>query len=122
MYTVHKVSQGQQTGIVRTVGKRIDLGVLASVSVDPAEASEGVLAVDVHGARAADTFTTGSAEGESRVHLVLDLDESVEHLDNIRQLCVLQHAYTRTNHRARLVEINLVRLECGLLLGLLRVL
>ena len=95
-------------GIERTVGKRIDLGVLAGVPVDSAKARKGVLAVDVHGARATDTLTTGSAEGESRVHLILDLDECVEHLGIVRQLCMLQHAYTRTNHRACLVEINLV--------------
>ena len=35
----------------------VNLGVLRSFTVDTAEASESVYAVDVHGARAADTLT-----------------------------------------------------------------
>lgn len=60
--------------------QRINLGRLALVAVDPAETSERVLAVDVHGAGSADTLTAGTAEGEGRVDFVLDLDECVQHL------------------------------------------
>lgn len=60
--------------------QRIDLRILRCVSVNAAQAGEGVLAVDVHGARAADTFSAGASESERRVDFVLDFDESVENL------------------------------------------
>ena len=60
--------------------KRVDLGVLARVAVDTAETRKSVLAVDVHGARAADALAAGAAEGERGVDLVLDLDERIENL------------------------------------------
>lgn len=42
------------------------------------KASEAVTAVDVHSAGAADSFAARSAEGEGRIHFVLDLDERIE--------------------------------------------
>ena len=43
------------------------------------DASEGVDAADVHGARSADAFPAGPPECDGGVHLVLDLDERVQH-------------------------------------------
>lgn len=62
------------------MGEGVDLGVLAGVTVDSAETSEGVDSLNVHGARAANAFSARPAEGESGVVLVLDLDERVENL------------------------------------------
>lgn len=45
---------------------------------DLGETREPVTSIDVHGAGTADPLATRSAEGEGRVDLVLDLDESVE--------------------------------------------
>lgn len=67
------------------------------------EASKGVLAVDVHGAGAADTLAATSAERQGRVDLVLDADDGVEH------------------HGAGLVEVNGVALQARLLGGRVRV-
>ena len=64
----------------RTVREGVDLGVLRRVAIDPAEARQRVLAVDVHGAGAADTLAARPAECERRVNLVLDLDERVKDL------------------------------------------
>lgn len=61
------------------------------------EAGQGVLAVDVHGARAADALATAPAKGQGRVDLVLDADDGIEH------------------HGAGLVEVNGVALEPRLL-------
>ena len=84
MYTVgnqNLSSETQDTGLSeRTMRQRVDFGILGGIPVDSAETSQGVLAVDVHCARAADALAAGAAEGERRVDLVLDLDERVEHL------------------------------------------
>lgn len=42
------------------------------------QASQGVLAVDVHGTTATDTLTATSSESQGRVDLVLDTDESIQ--------------------------------------------
>ena len=60
------------------VGQRIYLGGFGGVRVDPAEAGEGVGTVDVHGARAADPLATRPPEGQRRIQLVLDLDQTVQ--------------------------------------------
>lgn len=65
---------------VRTVRKRIYLGVGTAVAFDSAQARKGVLPVDVHGARTADTFTARATEGEGRIHFVLDFDKGIEDL------------------------------------------
>ena len=66
------------------MGQRVDLRAGATLAVDPAEAGKRVLAVDVHGAGAADTLTARASEGQRRVHLVLDLDERIEDLQKPR--------------------------------------
>lgn len=76
--------------------KGVNLGVFALRPVNAAEARKCVLAINVHGARPADTFAAGASERERRVHLVLDLDEGVE------------------DHGTALVQVNLVRLQHGL--------
>ena len=67
------------------MGKGVDLGVLAGVALDSAEASKRVLAVDVHGTRAADTLAAGTSERERGVHLVLDLDQRVQDLSQAQR-------------------------------------
>ena len=63
------------------------------------QASKGILAVNVHGAATADTLTATSAERQSRVKLVLDTDNSIQH------------------HGARLVEVESVALHARLFGG-----
>jgi len=75
------------------VGERVDLGGLAGVAVDSAKACQGVGTFNVHGARTANTFTARPTEGQGRIHLVFDLDESVQH------------------HWATGIQVNLVFLE-----------
>ena len=72
------------------VRQRVDLDVAVT---DLAQASERVRAVHIHGARAADALAAGAAEGEGRVHLVLDFDQRVEH------------------HRPALIQVDLVVLH-----------
>ena len=74
--------------------QRVDLH-LSGVG-DLAKAGERVGAVDVHRARAADALAARAAEGERRVHLVLHLDQRVEH------------------HRAALVHVHLIILHLRL--------
>ena len=77
------------------VGQRVDLGRLV-VSLDLGEAGQGVhtacvidvidvypryqLLTDIHGAGSADSLPAAPPEGEAGVHLVLDLDQGVQHL------------------------------------------
>ena len=77
------------------VRERVNLAV-AAVTVDTAQAGEGVDTINVHGAATANTLTARTAESEGRVKLVLDLQKSIE------------------NHGAGLVQINLVALHVGL--------
>lgn len=65
-------------GVVLTVRQGVDLRCLLLVPVDPAEAGEGVYSIDVHGARSTDSLTARPTEGQSRIDLVLDLDQGVE--------------------------------------------
>lgn len=65
--------------------------------LDLRQTRQAVAAVDVHRARAADPFAAAPPEREARVHLVLDLDERVE------------------DHRAAVLEVDLVLLQLGLL-------
>lgn len=84
------------------VRKRVDLDILAIVG-NTAKARKVVLAVDVHGAATADTFTATPPEDEGGVLLVLDLEEGVE------------------NHLTGLVEVELVVLKVRLLGGVVGV-
>jgi hypothetical protein len=90
--------------VALTVGERVDLGGLAGVAVDSAKACQGVGTFNVHGARTANTFTARPTEGQGRIHLVFDLDESVQH------------------HWATGIQVNLVFLERWLFCRLIWVL
>lgn len=79
------------------VRQRVDLGGLAAL-VDVAQASQGVLAVDVHRAAATDALAARSAECQSRVLLVLNLDQCIQ------------------NHRPALVQVDRVSGHIRLLL------
>mmetsp|Transcript_30110 Transcript_30110/g.49790 ORF Transcript_30110/g.49790 Transcript_30110/m.49790 type:complete len:245 (-) Transcript_30110:223-957(-) len=58
------------------VRKRLNFDRLAAwLNVE--QASKAILAVDVHGTRAADSLTAGSSESQCRVDLIFDLDESI---------------------------------------------
>ena len=83
--------------MILTVREGVDLGVV--VAVNAAKAGKGVDAINVHGARTADTLTARSSEGERGVDLVLDLDQGVE------------------DHWSGLVEVEGVVLQARLLRG-----
>ena len=76
--------------------KRVDAGLLGGVCGDTAQARQSVYAVNVHGAAAANALTTTPPEGESRVDLVLDTDERIQH------------------HGSSLVQVESVCLHLGL--------
>lgn len=78
------------------VGQRVDLGVFGGVCIYAAETSQGVLAANVHGARAADTFTARATECQRSVLLVLDLEKRVQ------------------NHGPAGIQVNVVSLHFGL--------
>jgi hypothetical protein len=63
------------------------------------QAGKSVDTVNVHGAGTADTLSAGSAESKSRVQLILDSDQSIQH------------------HRTGLVEVEGVALHAGLVAG-----
>ena len=90
------VTCGARTQILEDVHVRQRVDLHLSGVRDLAKAGERVGAVDVHRARAADALAARAAEGERRVHLVLHLDQRVEH------------------HRAALVHIHLVVLHLRL--------
>lgn len=85
------------------VRQRVDLGGLVDVRVDVADAGQRVDAVDVHGAGAAHALAARAPERQRGVHLVLDLQQRVEH------------------HGRALVQVHLVVLHGGLLVGLVGV-
>jgi hypothetical protein len=74
--------------MTNTVRQGVDLRVLALRPIDPTQTRQGVLPVDIHRARAADSLSARTAEGESRIDLVFYLYESIE------------------NHGPRLVEVD----------------
>lgn len=84
------------------VGQGVDLGGLGGL-VDVAQTSQGVFTVNVHRATAANTLTAGSAQGQGRILLVLNLKKYVKH------------------HRSTIVEINRVSGHVRLLPHHLRV-
>lgn len=86
-----------------SVGQRVDLRSVR-IAVNTAQASKGVDAIDVHGTATANALTARATERESRVHLVLDLQQGIQH------------------HRTGAVQVNLVRLHFRLHSGKLRVL
>ena len=60
--------------------ERVDLGILACITVDSAKTCQGVLAVDVHGAGTANAFTARATESERGVNFVLDFDKGIQDL------------------------------------------
>ena len=65
--------------------------------------SHHCLLTNIHGAGTTDSLATGSSEGQTRVHLILDLDERVQH------------------HGAAVVQVHLVVLHLRLGPRLLRI-
>jgi hypothetical protein len=80
------------------VRERIDLGVLGRIPINPAQASQRILSVDIHGTTPTDSLPARPSESQRGVHLVLNLDKRIQ------------------NHRSSLVQVDLVRLELWLLL------
>lgn len=60
------------------VGQRINLGRFRSRRINFADTSQSVDTSNVHGAGATDSLSTRSAESQSWIHFVLDLNESIE--------------------------------------------
>lgn len=79
------------------VRQRVDLDIRGRFGGDSAQACQGVLAVDVHGAASTDTLSATPSEGQRRILLVLDLDQGIQ------------------DHGTGLVEIDVVGLKPGLL-------
>src|SRR5690606_15009747 len=77
------------------VGQRIDRE-LATEFLERLETGQAVIAVHIHRAGAADAFTTGAAERQRRIDLVLDLDERIQ------------------DHRTALVHVDPVSIELWL--------
>ena len=80
------------------MGKGINFGHVPArfflpLRIDVAKAGEGIPPVDVHGARSADPFPTGSAEGERGILFGFDFDERIEY------------------HRTAIVEVHRIRGE-----------
>jgi len=72
----------------------IDFADLAAVLVDSREASQVILAIDVHRATAANSLSARSSKTQSRILLIFDFDECIQ------------------NHLAgHLVQINFVLLH-----------
>src|SRR6185437_5319544 len=79
--------------------QRIDRRRRGHVGYEP-RAAEPVRAIDIHGAGTADALPARTAEGERRVHLVLDPEESVE------------------NHWPAIVEVDLEGIEAWVITGI----
>ena len=94
--------------------KWVNLAVLGRGSVNPAEARESVLSVDVHGTRPTDTLSARPPEGKGGVNLILDFDQRVENLwgRSWRQR-LFGMGETGAYHRPTLVQVDCVRLELG---------
>jgi hypothetical protein len=87
------------------VRERIDLRVLILTTVNATETGEGILAIDVHGARATDTLSTRATKSECRIYFVLDLDERIKNLraGGVSKSNEAHRAPKSTNHRTALV-------------------
>ena len=98
-YTEDHTSESRRLKVnmrMLTVRKRIDFAVLGALAVDSAQASKGVLAVDVHGAGSADTFTARATESERRVDLIFDFDECIENLYSVKTNVTVGHMNKNT--------------------------
>lgn len=95
-----KVTQiGHQVLHYIRMWKRLDLDGLGG-GFDVLQTGKSVFSVNVHGTGTANTFSARASEREGRIHLILDLDQSVQ------------------DHRTALVEVNSVFLEKRLFLRL----
>lgn len=75
----------------------VNLAVLRGISINPAQARKRILPIDVHRTGPAYTLPARPSERQRRVNLVLDLDQRIQH------------------HWPRLVQVDSVRLQRGLL-------
>ena len=91
--SIEQVHVGNQVLDNVHVRQRVNLGGLAGVCVDVADARQSILTSDVHCAGSADTFTARTTEGESGIDFVLDLDQSIQ------------------NHGSAFVKIDVVLLQ-----------
>ena len=64
---------------------------------DLGKAGKTVLAVDVHGARTANTLTARSSKSKGRVNLVLDLEKSIQHHGTTTRVKEHPNAYSFTS-------------------------
>ena len=85
------------------VREGVYFGGRLGIVVDVGQTGEGVASLYVHGAGSADSLAATPTKGETRVLLVLDLDEGVE------------------NHRTAIVQVDRIGAEVGLLVVLFRV-
>ena len=72
-------------------------GAVVLAVVDITRAGQRVHAVDIHGARTADTFATRAPEGDGRVDFVLDFDQGIK------------------NHWPTIIEVDLERIDTWVL-------
>ena len=64
----------------RTVRKGVNLRILARVSIYATETGKGILTINIHGTRATNALSAGTAEGERGVNFVLNFDERIKNL------------------------------------------
>ena len=64
---------------------------------DLGKAGKTVLAVDVHGARTANTLTARSSKSKGRVNLVLDLEKSIQNHGTTTRVKEHPNAYSFTS-------------------------
>src|SRR6478672_1004221 len=81
----------------RLMRQRIDLHRAILHVVHRPGAGQRVLAVDVHGAGAADALAAGAAEGQRRIDIVLDPDQAVQ------------------DHRAAIVGVDVIGVDAWIL-------
>jgi len=88
------------------MGQGVDGRGLGVSLVDLAQTGQRVGAIDVHGARAANTLTARTAESESLVLLVLDLDEGIENHGTTRVHVDLVSLNARLSVLLRIIAID----------------
>jgi len=61
------------------VGKRVDLGFLLGVGWNAAQTSQSVYTINIHRTASTNSLPTAPSERKSRINLVLDADQSIQH-------------------------------------------
>merc|ERR1719232_64292 len=84
------------------VRKRIDFGGFV-ISFNLGQTGESVHTSNIHGARSTDSLSARSSECETRIHFILDFDQSIQ------------------DHGTTVVEVNLIVLHLGLCSRLFRI-